>query len=300
MKKKNILIICMLGSLMLAACNKTNNINVSSSVSNEEVNNEEINDEEVNNEEVIGEKTKEAGNEKLSNEEKNDNISDEMQSDEINITQKEIKDSIKNDNGDTLIELTANIPEIKMSDSAVADKINAYFENQILKGQATASEFKEDANERCMTDMEQYGVFTPYEISINCNVTKCEGNILSVMTSDYSYLGGAHGFDDTSTANFNLKTGELYTFADIVNDNNEGREFVYAFMREELGKDEYKDMLFDNYESYIPDLLQDDTWYFDDKGFNIIINEYSIAPYAAGKITLTISYDEFKKVAKEL
>ena len=51
-------------------------------------------------------------------------------------------------------------------------------------------------------------------------------------------------------------------------------------------------MFYDDYEDKIGDALTEDTWYLGNDGLHIIVNEYIIAPHAAGSFDFVIPYEE--------
>ena len=51
-------------------------------------------------------------------------------------------------------------------------------------------------------------------------------------------------------------------------------------------------MFYEDYEESIGDILTEETWYLGEDGFHIIVNEYIIAPHAAGILDFVIPYGE--------
>ena len=47
----------------------------------------------------------------------------------------------------------------------------------------------------------------------------------------------------------------------------------------------------EEYETYIPDVLTEDSWYLTEDGMTIVSNEYLLAPYAAGATYFDLPYE---------
>ncbi|MDD5936413.1 MAG: RsiV family protein [Clostridiales bacterium] len=58
-------------------------------------------------------------------------------------------------------------------------------------------------------------------------------------------------------------------------------------------------IFYEGYEDDIPNILQDNTWFFDEKGFELIVNEYTIAPHVLGSFYVLIPYQELVGVKEE-
>ena len=109
--------------------------------------------------------------------------------------------------------------------------------------------------------------------------------MISFSTIAYFDMGGAHPSASFSGVNFSTKTGKRLTLDDITMEKEAAVSAIQGFLLEETKKEEYTDMFYDDYEDKIGDALTEDTWH-------IIVNEYIIAPHAAGSFDFVIPYEE--------
>jgi hypothetical protein len=124
--------------------------------------------------------------------------------------------------------------------------------------------------------------------------------LLLCKFSSYAYSGGVHGYGGTRYLNFDLSTGGLILFKDIILTQKRAQfaEFLIEKLREKFG-DAY--LAPENFEKS----LESATFYRvvgqEDKidgslaeKLAIVFPEYSVASYAAGDVTLEISYEDLK------
>ena len=115
-------------------------------------------------------------------------------------------------------------------------------------------------------------------------------SILSYQTSLDCYLGGAHGSYVVGYYNFDKNTGKLLNIKDIVPADKE--MLVLMAMEEQLCKDwEAKDLA-DLQEktgiTMLGDLYLTNNFLLKNDSILFLFNQYEIAPYAAGLISVTV------------
>ncbi len=152
---------------------------------------------------------------------------------------------------------------------------------------------KEEYAMRVADGYEEY--YAPYQLRRDAWVSRGDSRVLSIVLSETTYTGGAHGYHCLSGKNFDTVTGKLLSLEDLAEDpqafladcadrlwevSQDSEHAVYA-----LGG------YFPDYEEYLPGLIRDGNWYFDDEGIVVIANPYEVAPYAAGLITFTLPYE---------
>lgn len=115
-------------------------------------------------------------------------------------------------------------------------------------------------------------------------------DILSYQANTTCYLGGAHGSYVVQYFNFDKKSGKLLTIGDIVPSEKELP--VLMAMEEQLCKDwEAKDLEELQEKTGITmlgDLYLTNNFLVDGDSIIFLFNQYEIAPYAAGLISVTI------------
>ena len=115
-------------------------------------------------------------------------------------------------------------------------------------------------------------------------------DVLSYSEQIDTYLGGAHGSHYVRYYNFDLATGKLLGIQDVVPAEKE--MLVLMTMQEKLCEDwEAKDLA-DLQEktgiTMLGDLYLTDNFLLQGDSITVLFNQYEIAPYAAGLISVTV------------
>lgn len=161
--------------------------------------------------------------------------------------------------------------------AAFADSIETEWKAELAERYEPESEYK---------DMLQY-----YFTIEGCPIEKeREDSILSYQTTIDCYLGGAHGSHVVQYYNFDMKNCRLLSIEDIIPADKEGQ--VLMAMVEQLCKDwEAKDLV-DLQEktgiTMLSDLYLTNNFLLKNDSITFLFNQYEIAPYAAGLISITI------------
>ncbi|MGI5976507.1 MAG: DUF3298 domain-containing protein [Candidatus Limivicinus sp.] len=146
----------------------------------------------------------------------------------------------------------------------------------------------------------------PMEFASNrsVRVSRADSRILSLVYSDYSYTGGAHGNSVERAYIFDAQTGERLTL-ETLGENYEGLcDFLTEYMLElfEADSDGYysekieEGFVDDNdYEKAFRGLLRDGSWYLDDNGMVIFSDVYELGSFAAGETEFRIPYSKLQE-----
>ncbi len=183
------------------------------------------------------------------------------------------------------------------------DKINDFFVQEEVSYQDTIQEYvqfaKEDLEMRG-DDPELMESWGGYSVGKEYSIARADEKIISVVLDCYEFTGGAHPNSGRVAYTFDAQTGEKLSLEAVVKDLDEAQSVTTEFLTEKLAEQEQEEgMLFDDYQSYIQDILTDNTWYLDQEGFHIIINEYIVSPHAAGIQEMTMPYGEYDIVKNE-
>ena len=142
------------------------------------------------------------------------------------------------------------------------------------------------------------GLSAEYFAEITVLQTFNSKEVLAISCRNYLYTGGAHGYSSISYKNFDPKTGTQLYYEDLFDD-------VAAF--EALAEKTFKN------QNEIPetDTINATGFWFDDDAFylpetvgiskefvTLVYNQYEIASYAAGPITVEIPIAEVKDLLK--
>ena len=116
------------------------------------------------------------------------------------------------------------------------------------------------------------------------------GSVLSYQVTTSCYLGGAHGSYVVDYYNFDIESGKLLNISDVVPADKEA--LALKAMQEQLCKDwEAKDLA-DLQEktgiTMLGDLYLTNNFLLRGDSIEFLFNQYEIAPYAAGLISVTI------------
>lgn len=171
---------------------------------------------------------------------------------------------------------TGDCPTIEAAMQAFADSTKAEWKAEMAERYEPGSDYN---------DLLQYY----YTVEGN-PVESGNDSILSYQSNISCYLGGAHGSYVVSYYNFEKKTGKLLNIKDFVPAGKE--KVVLKAMEEQLCKDwEAKDLA-DLQEktgiTMLGDLYLTNNFLVKGDSILFLFNQYEIAPYAAGLISVTV------------
>ncbi|WP_298504204.1 DUF3298 and DUF4163 domain-containing protein [uncultured Maribacter sp.] len=136
---------------------------------------------------------------------------------------------------------------------------------------------------------------TKWEASITGAVSYEDKNVISIMLTSYLFTGGAHGYTSTRFLNFNKKKGVELENWELFNTDF---DFVkFAELKFRIQEDISQNAPINN----TGFMFEDDSYSlpanigYTKNGLQLLYNQYEIASYADGPITLTIPYSEVKK-----
>ncbi len=128
--------------------------------------------------------------------------------------------------------------------------------------------------------------FFPFYYNRIMTVEYNDNNLLVVSDNVYLYLGGAHGMNNISYYNIDLKTGKLLKLPDIIKDTNALKKLIYNQLEEQ---NRFLFVTGDN-------LPLPSNFYISGKNLMLIYNPYEIAPYSEGQITVEFSFKDLKDI----
>ena len=209
---------------------------------------------------------------------------------EIKISFQDHTEEVKAKDGTLLVTVKTTLPEVEIpGNESAASAINEYMQTIDLTGITMG-----DAREWAQSDYEVRGAdnWNAYAIETKYTAERADSAVISFAGDAYSYMGGAHPNALRGGYNFDPAAGRRYTLADVVREEQSARESILAFLTEETAKEQYADMLFEDYTESLGDVLTEDTWYLGADGFHIIVNEYIISPHAAGIMDFVLPYEK--------
>lgn len=210
----------------------------------------------------------------------------------------DIKDE---DNGVLMLSVMENCPVISIEENQdIAQRMNMVFEQQHVTNQDEITRKVQEAKDSYKNlSEEEAAAWAGYGYGMNYKVMYASTRILSLEAEGYDWQGSAHPNTWTSSYCFDVTTGDLLYLVDILKNEDEARKIVSQHILDTITKDPYKDALLDDYESYVPDVLTENTFYLNEKGLVVICNPYMVTAYVTGKIEVEIPYEALKDVMNE-
>ena len=236
----------------------------------------------------------------------------------IKVTVEDQKEEKKNDAGEVLV--TISVQKATIEDSGY-DVLQKVLDQQSADTYELAQEAWGDM-QTFLEDSDWETTGSLYAIEDTISMKRGDDRIFSYVTTDYSYLGGAHPNFVYNGYNYDTKTGKRLTLRDVTEDYDS----LYAQVLDTLRafQEEQEDfMFFEDYEDTVKGMfygfsaeedLEDsgmtdadreeisDTagtasdidniqWYLTDNELVVIFNRYDIAGYAFGPTAVKIPFE---------
>lgn len=182
----------------------------------------------------------------------------------------------------------------ELSPKEAIDKyVNLYLEDY----KSLETYFKEELTGE--SDMPIASLFSHYENSSN-EITYNKNNILCYSVSVESYTGGAHGAHSTMNYALDLTTGTVITEEDIfIKDFQDAlAQILVDKITEQNEITNPKELETIGYFS-VDEIFPNGNFSLNDKSITYYFNEYEIAAYVVGLITVEIPYGEIKHLLKK-
>lgn len=237
---------------------------------------------------------------------------------DIKVTVEDQKEEKKNDAGEVLV--TISVQKATIEDSGY-DALQKVLDQQSADTYELAQEAWGDM-QTFLEDSDWETTGSLYAIEDTISMKRGDDRIFSYVTTDYSYLGGAHPNFVYNGYNYDTKTGKRLTLRDVTEDYDS----LYAQVLDTLrafGEEQEDFMFFEDYEDTVKGMfygfsaeedLEDsdmtaadreetpDTagtasdidniqWYLTDNELVVIFNRYDIAGYAFGPTAVKIPFE---------
>lgn len=127
------------------------------------------------------------------------------------------------------------------------------------------------------------------EMSGTISYDRADSKILCAIYSDYTYLGGAHGYYYSDGVNFDVKSGKVLT----VDDLGEAKESLKEITLQKISE-KYSEGLNADWQSTVEAAFADNSLDFrmEYEGVNVVFDTYELGYYAMGATSVTIPYSE--------
>ncbi|HQA59089.1 MAG TPA: DUF4163 domain-containing protein [Acetivibrio sp.] len=192
---------------------------------------------------------------------------------------------------DEYTEVNLKIPFIEgMKNAELMTQLNQKLEQKALdfkrETEKKTREAVEEESKAQGFSLRTGSVYTEYDVRINNNRT------MSIPVTYYQYTGGVHGMTTKETVNLDLVNEKELLLKNLFDGS---RDYLQVLTDELLKQMKVQDYLFPDAVSNFK-ATDDLKFYLTDEGMVFYFNPYEIAPYAAGIVEYTISYDDLKEV----
>ncbi|GGW25157.1 DUF3298 and DUF4163 domain-containing protein [Arenibacter certesii] len=137
-----------------------------------------------------------------------------------------------------------------------------------------------------------------WEAKIEGIITYEDKNVLSIQLNSYSFTGGAHGFSSTRFLNFDKNKAIELENEELFKDLQEFTDYAEKQFRQQENIPEnrsinYTGFMFEGDQFYLPYNIG-----YTEDGLQLIYEQYEVASYADGPITLLLPYQHIKAYLK--
>lgn len=139
-----------------------------------------------------------------------------------------------------------------------------------------------------------------WNISIDTEVKNKDDEIISILSSVESYLGGAHGNHWNDFLNFDARNGKVITWKDIITDEIKFLKIAEAKFRSERKLSPNTDLEREGYFFHGGVFKLPENIGFSEQGAILIYNPYEVAPYSMGSIEFIIPWEEIRSITTKI
>jgi hypothetical protein len=136
-----------------------------------------------------------------------------------------------------------------------------------------------------------------YAMDISYSVAHADNNLISLLFSEYSYTGGAHGNTGSTAYNYDLNRGVMLKLADLFQPNSKYLKTISDYCIAEIKKSDVSDD-----ESIRggagPKPENYGSWNITPEGLQITFDAYQVDAYAAGPQEVVEPYSVLKPLIK--
>jgi len=198
----------------------------------------------------------------------------------------------KEENKKQKLSIEVAFPQLAGGD-ANAEKFNRTISDMIAK---QVKSFKTENKEFFKEVAESRDADRPgNSLDISYSVAHADRNLISLLFSNYSYTGGAHGNTNSVAFNYDLNRGVVLKLSDLFQPNSNYLKVISDYCIKEVKKSDLNDDEWirngagpkaENYES----------WNITPEGLQITFDAYQVAAYAAGPQEVVVPYSILKPI----
>ena len=194
---------------------------------------------------------------------------------EINIPNAEGQDIVSANINSELLSFTSNALNIESDRNS-----EGTFEKGIEQFNSSFISFKNNINSELQTEL------TPWEATIDGEVTYQSNNVVCVAMNTYLNTGAIHGTSRISFLNFDASTGKLLDYNQFIDDKGDFKNFLKSYFEKEAGFISDEDFK-------LPESIG-----LNEDGLIILYNINEIPSFTDKLIEFNIPFDEVKSYLK--
>ncbi|MBN7771766.1 protease inhibitor I42 family protein [Clostridium aminobutyricum] len=203
--------------------------------------------------------------------------------DENNITISTVKKDVERED----VSINLQYPQISgLSNAAIEAKINTVFKDAALDAEKEGLRNAAELNASGYIGGAKVGTDFNYRVKYNQN------ELLSVITYNYQYAGGAHGMTVENSYTFDLDTGEALKLSNLFNQDTKYTEFINAFIRSEIDKRIATGAVVEL--APFKTVGDNPGFYLSNDSIVFYFQQYEYFPYAAGIQEFAIKFSDMK------
>ncbi len=185
-------------------------------------------------------------------------------------------------------------------DEYFTGRVNTFNES-IESTNEEAKQFNEE-NKKAADEGDYEFYEMQYEDDLYVDVVRADSQVFSILLTNYTFMGGAHGSSYYEGVTFDCSTGDILSiddFGDATSIAEVSKDYIFSLIDE--SDENAKSYLFDSegvsYKDTIEESFADTSllpsYYLSARGLVFVYQQYDIAPYAAGMISFTVPYSQF-------
>ena len=193
------------------------------------------------------------------------------------------------DDGALLCTVRLSVPTVTVEGRDAAQSAIQAVLDQMADQRRTEAE---QVTELARTDrpaMEQYTTFQGYGVTDSLDLGRLDSRTINLLWTTSDNTGGAHGNTMTTAFVFDAETGERLSLLDVaINTDALSMQLEEQVLQQmEQAPEQY----FPEAQQWVPQLLEDGFWYFSEDGVVLLSNPGVLAPYGAGTLEFTATYE---------
>lgn len=188
-------------------------------------------------------------------------------------------------------------PEITGVETVTAAKFNAAVKKIVT---AANTNYKKEVAGFTAEDIKSLPSSIGLSNEVNYEIALANNEIVSLIFSNYSFMGGAHGGTSFTTLNYDLKNNRELKLEEMFEPNANYLKLISDYSIADL-KPRIGDMSDDEWLSKgaAADAGNYQNWNLTKKGLMITFEQYQVAAYAAGSQQVIVPYDKLKSILRK-